>query len=722
MPILAPLPLLVERFEAALRTLGGATAAATQAHVRAAGDAKFGDYQCNAAMALAKHFAMKPRDLAEKLVATAKLDDVAEKIEIAGPGFINITLKTAYIESVWAEGLRGYVNPTDAGASAQAEACGSTSVGVPRFAPADRIGIPAAAKPDTVVLDYSSPNIAKQMHVGHLRTTVIGDVFARVLEFAGHRVIRQNHIGDWGTAIGAVITGLWYIRTRIARGETLDAIRARLTQAIELKGKPVEARRSWLAPIAAEWTADLTQDGESATTSRATTLDELELGYVFVQTLSSVAEGSDVRVGGGDGAKRLEDIPRLTTTFLQRGDAWERGEWEQARAISMNACQELYERLGVTLRAEDVFGESAYEPMLSKTVSDIRTSLATRRASGDGAIAAECRENQGAQCIFLYTAKGEPAYKTAEGEPLPMIIQKSDGAYLYASTDLAAVRHRTETLGATRVIYVVGAPQKLHFEMLFAAARALGWDHGARLEHVAFGSVLGENRKPLKTRDGGNVKLRDLLDEAEKRAYELLLERERGEAANSELGGAGGPAVSESGGAPSRRLSDAQMREIARRVGIGAIKYFDLARDRNGDYVFHWDQMLAFQGNTAPYLMYAYARIRSIHRKAAETSGGPGGGTASGAVRLEHTTERALGLRLARFRETLDAIVADLMPHVLCAYLYDLASDFMRFYESCPVLVDDVAVRGARLNLCDLTARTLKLGLSLVGIEAIEQM
>ncbi|MDX2199688.1 MAG: arginine--tRNA ligase [Phycisphaerae bacterium] len=729
MPILAPLPLLVERFETALRALGGATAAATQAHVRAAGDSKFGDYQCNAAMALAKQFALKPRELAEKLVATAKLDDIAEKIEIAGPGFINITLKIAYIESVLAQGLRGYVTPTDAGATAQAKTGGSTSENASRFAPMDRIGIPTAANPDTVVLDYSSPNIAKQMHVGHLRTTVIGDVFARVLEFAGHRVIRQNHIGDWGTAIGAVITGLWYIRTRIARGETLDAIRARLTQALELKGKPVEARRAWLEPIAAEWTADLAREGESSTKSRATTLDELELGYVFVQTLSSVAEGSDVRVGGGDGAKRLEDIPRLTTTFLQRGDAWERGEWEQARAISMNACQELYERLGVTLRAEDVFGESAYEPMLPKTVSDIRSLLATRRASADGAIAAECRENQGAQCIFLYSAKGEPAYKTAEGEPLPMIIQKSDGAYLYASTDLAAVRHRTETLGATRVIYVVGAPQKLHFEMLFAAARALGWDHGARLEHVAFGSVLGENRKPLKTRDGGNVKLRDLLDEAEKRAYELLLERERGEAANSELrianselGSAGGTAASESGGAPSRRLSDAQMREIARRVGIGAIKYFDLARDRNGDYVFHWDQMLAFQGNTAPYLMYAYARIRSIHRKAAETGGAAGGGTAPAAVRLEHATERALGLRLARFRETLDAIVADLMPHVLCAYLYDLASDFMRFYESCPVLVDDLAVRGARLNLCDLTARTLKLGLSLVGIEAIEQM
>ena len=692
-----PFQTLARGIQVAISQVAGRPVGLDELHLRAAGDPKFGDYQCNAAMALAKSLGKKPRELAEAIAAAVQLSDIVEPLEVAGPGFLNLRLRRDFLER-FLESV-----PSGRGAG------GPTSA---RFSPDDRLGIPPTAAPHTIVIDYSSPNIAKQMHVGHLRSSIIGDVFARTLEFVGHRVVRQNHTGDWGTAMGAVITGLWYIRTRMARRESLDAIRARLRAANSLKGKPIEERRAWLAPIAAEWTADLAQD-ESATAQRETSLDELELGYVFVQTLAAVAAGTDVRVGSADNAARLEDIPRLTTTFLQRGDAWEKTEWEQARDISMRTCQQLYDRLGITLRPEDVFGESAYDAMLKQTVADIRTTLAQRRGPAGG-VQAEFREDAGAACIFLFAPDSSPAYKTAEGEPLPMIIQKSDGAYLYASTDLAAIRYRVATLGSRRVIYVVGAPQKLHFEMLFAAARALGWaGPEVALEHVMFGSVLGENRRPLKTREGGNIKLRDLIDEAERRAFELLEARDAAAASDP----ADRPGES--------RLTDSEKREIAQRVGVAAIKYFDLARDRNGDYVFNWDQMLAFQGNTAPYMMYAYARIRSIYRKAA--AGAPATASdphsSSVHIRLEHGAERALGLRLARFQETVHALAADLLPHVLCGYLYELAADFMRFYENCPVLgAADEGTRLSRLRLSDLTARTLKLGLSLLGIDVIERM
>jgi arginyl-tRNA synthetase len=690
-----PLETLTQRFAAAIAGLTGSPPDPSTAHVRVAGDPKFGDYQCNAALPLAKALKREPPELARELLASVRLDDIAKKAEIAGPGFINIRLKDDYLA-----GLLQNVPPPPAGAANRPAAAADS---LPRFNPADRVGMSHAAGGPTVVIDYSSPNIAKQMHVGHLRTTVIGDVLARVLELSGCRVIRQNHIGDWGTAIGAVITGLWYIDTRRQRGEGLPEVHARLAEATAMKGRPVEERAAWLAPIAHQWTEDL-ERVDAKTDGAATTLDELELGYVFVQTLASVAANTGVMVGRGETARALEDIPRLTTTFLQRGDAWERAEWEQARKISIQACQTLYERLGVTLAPADVFGESDYEPFLPGLVAELESKLKDKPGpTGDGKQVRFAIDN-GAKCLFIEKADGSPAYQTAEGQPLPMIIQKSDGAYLYATTDLAAVRYRTQKLGAQRVIYVVGAPQKLHFQMLFDAARGAQLaPPDAQLEHVTFGSVLGDNKRPLKTRDGGNVKLRDLLDEAENRALAVLKARDAGDAAVS--------------------LSEEEQHEVARRVGIAAIKYFDLSRERNNDYVFSWDQMLALQGNTAPYLMYAYARIRSIYRKAAEAHPGADPYAPGVSISLAQPAERTLALRLVRFREAVAIVANDLTPHVLCTYLFDLAAEFMRFYESCPVLTaESDALRLSRMRLCDLTARTLKLGLGVLGIDVLERM
>ncbi|MGE3180891.1 MAG: arginine--tRNA ligase [Phycisphaerae bacterium] len=674
----------------AIAIVTGTPADQVEPHVRPSSDPKFGDYQCNAAMTLAKALSMKPRDVAQKIIDAAKLEDIATAPEIAGPGFINIQLKDDFL----ARALEAIPPADKASNGALTDA---------RFAPADRCGIPPVpvSLRETVVIDYSSPNIAKQMHVGHLRTTIIGDVISRVLEFAGHRVIRQNHLGDWGTAIGAVITGLWYIRTRVARGESLEQVQVRMREALSLREAPVETRRTWLAPLAREWTTDL-HENDIEKKNAGTTLDELELGYVFVQTLAALARGTGVEVGADDQARQLEDIPRLTTTFLQRGDAYELEEWRQASEISIAACQRIYEQLGVLLRPEDVYGESQFNDRLAQTVDDIRRILATPTG---GEIKAVCREDNGALCIFLEHADGSPAFKNPDGDPLPMIIQKSDGAYLYSTTDLAAIRYRANDLNGTRLIYVVGAPQRLHFQMLFAAARALGWiPKTTKLEHVSFGSVLGENKRPLKTRDGDNVKLQDLLDEAERRARALIDSRD-------------------SDSADAAQLSEVEKAEVARRVGIASVKYFDLLRERNNDYVFDWDQMLSFQGNTAPYMMYAYARIRSIYRKAVDAKGAGTAEHAESAILLADPHERALALRILRLSDAVSAVANDLQPHVLCTYLYALASDFMRFYENCSVIdAPSDAARQSRLRLCDITARSLKLGLSLLGIEVAERM
>jgi arginyl-tRNA synthetase len=547
--------------------------------IRPTQDPRFGDFQANVAMSLAKRLGRKPREVAEAIVASLDLAGLAARPEIAGPGFINVR--------------------TDDGLLAR----------LVEEASADRtrLGVPPVADSATVVVDYSGPNVAKEMHVGHLRSTVIGDALARVLAFQGHRVIRQNHVGDWGTQFGLLIEHLLeeQARGRVPRTGLTEQYRA----------------------------ASARDAAEPAFAERA----------------------------------------RRRVVALQSGDPETRAAWKRLVDASAEEFDGVYHRLGVQLGLGDIRGESAYNDRLPAVIADLR-------ARG------LARESEGALCVFL------DGFKTKDGDPLPLIVQKSDGGYLYATTDLAALRYRVVELGARRLVYVTDARQRQHFEMVFAAARAAGWVRDdVRLDHVVFGSVLGEDGRPFKTRSGDTVRLVELLDEAEERALAIVGEK------NPEL-------------SPDERA------RVARAVGIGAIKYADLASDRVKDYVFSWTRMLAMDGNTAPYLQYAYARIRSIFRKAGVDS------APAAAVALAAPQERSLALALLGFEGVVDAVARTLEPHRLCTYLYEVATTFSTFYEACPVLQADAATRDGRLILCDVTARTLATGLDLLGIETIDRM
>jgi len=636
---------LAREFAAAIAAVTGQAAENVDPQIRPAGEPRFGDYQCNAAMSLARALKTKPRDLAERIrdAVAPRLADTVSALEVAGPGFLNIRLSDAFLGQYLAD----IPAPPAPGPDA-----------------VDRVGLAPVERPLRVVVEYSQPNIAKQMHVGHLRSTIIGDVFARVLAFQGHEVVRQNHIGDWGTQFGMLIR--WYREHPLPAPTTHTDV----LEAIEADYRAANER--------------FQQDEQFAREAR-----------------QAVAE-------------------------LQAGDPLARELWHKICAVSLAEIDHLYRRLGVLLTPEDIRGESFYNEHLPDVIHELRTRFAVwpqqgspSPLTGTNGIRAELREDQGALVVYLYNDKGEPLFRNPDGQTLGMIVQKSDGAYLYATTDLAAIRYRLKHLrfpsggiGAQRVIYVTDARQKLHFEMFFACARAAGWiPADVQVQHVTFGSVLGSDRRPLKTRAGAAVKLRELLDEAERRALELIRQR----AADADEPVPDTPA--------SRADAMLSPEEIARCIGIAAVKYADLRNDRNSDYVFDWDKMLALQGNTAPYMMYAYARVRSIYRKAAERIGSPDVYAPGVRVLIGHPAERALALRLARLRDVIDTVAAELTPHVLCAYLYELAGDFMRFYEQCPVLAaEQEATRLARLRLCDLTARTLKLGLGLLGIPVLERM
>ncbi len=568
-------------------------------------DPKFGDYQSNCAMGLAKKLGKKPRDVAAELVAAIKVDDICQPLEIAGPGFINMRLKPEYV----AECL-GAVSPEDATGE-------------------DRLGIPKAAEPQTVVIDLSSPNLAKEMHVGHLRSTVIGDCVARVLEFEGHKVHRENHVGDWGTQFGMLVAHL-----RRVRPEVMDSP------------------------------------------------DDLE-----ISDLESFYVEAKARFDADDDFKTES---RETVVALQSGDEATRRIWKAFCNESLRHCHAIYDMLGVELQDR---GESAYADLMK----DVIARLDTARDAGQADF---IRESDGALCMFLdgFTAK--------DGEPLPLIVRKSDGGFNYATSDLATIIHRIESLGATRIIYVVGLAQKQHFEMVFAATRKAGWagDH-VSLEHLGFGNMLTAGGRPFKTREGGTVKLKALLDEAIARARTTV------EAQFSQ----------ESDGRPA--LGEDEIDAIAKTVGLGAVKYFDLWHALNSDYKFDLNTMCSLEGNTAPYMLYAYARIRSIGRKAGIdfttlATDAP--------LSLEHPAEIALATKLAHFPEVLDVVCRDLHPNVLTEYLYELSKTFSRFYDrKVGVRVIDASpdeVRMSRLRLCDLTARIIKLGLKLLGIGTVEQM
>lgn len=537
---------------------------------------KFGDYQSNAAMSLAKAVAEKtgqkanPRQVAEQIKAKLDLGDRVEEISIAGPGFINVRLKADWLAK-------------------QLEAIEADK----------RVGVEPASRAEIVVVDYSAPNVAKQMHVGHLRSTIIGDALARILEFLGNKVIRQNHIGDWGTQFGMLIAHL-----------------------------------------------------KSTAPAGNTRIEDLDKFYKEARQRF-------------DSDPAFADEARANVVRLQAGGDEETQLWQKIVAESRNHFQPIYDRLGVKLTQENERGESSYNAFLPSVVADLKKSgIAT--------------ESEGAIAVFT------------DGIEAPIIIEKSGGGYGYATTDLAALRHRIETLHATRIIYVVGAPQSQHFQQVFATARKAGWAKDVVLEHASFGSVLGQDGKMFKARSGDSVKLKELLDEAEERAMKVVNEK-------------------------SADLPEAQKRAIAKAVGIGAIKYADLSKDRIGDYTFDWDKMLAMDGNTAPYLQYAYARIRSIFRKAGEEP-------TSAPIQLDSPFELAIAKHIVRFSEVIQQVARDLKPHLLCTYLYDLATKFSAFYENCPVIKSEGAMRASRLALCHLTSTTLAASLDLLGIEHPEQM
>jgi len=647
----------------------------------------FGDYQSNAAMTLAKRVAEQtgqktnPRTLAEQIKARLDLGEVAQEISIAGPGFINVRLSPKWL----AAQLR-------------------------QMAADGRLGIDPIPRPQTVVVDYSGPNIAKQMHVGHLRSTIIGDAISRVLEFQGHRVIRQNHVGDWGTQFGMVILGIWHLIMSWHRGDADYVARmgARLEAAKD--AKDVEARKQVIEEVYRRHQADLDADplGERVFVPAMKTfvpqLESLEAAYKFVNAVEDAPESNSLvltrHTAAGPHQVRLSRVSNDVVAMLQAGGPENEQEvriWEKVRAASLDEAQRIYRRLDVRLAPDDVRGESWYRDRLAQTVQELQ-----RAAHGGSGLPSDAprilvEASQGAVVVFHSAPSGQPLFLNKEGGRLPFLIQKSDGAYLYSTTDLAALRFRVRELHAERLIYVTDARQALHFEMLFATARGADWTRAAEsaqeanLEHVMFGSITGEDGKPIKTREGGSVKLASLLDEAVARATEVVR-------------------------AKRPDFSEEQLARVANAVGIGAVKYADLSKDRVSDYVFSWQKMLALDGNTAPYLQYAHARVKSIFRKA--------GGKAppSASILLQTPFELAIAKDLMRFGEVLGTVARDLKPHPLCNYLHGLATDFSGFFENCPVIQSDEPIRSSRLLLCDLTARTLELGLDLLGIEHPDEM
>lgn len=591
-------------------------------YVRPCPDARHGDFQTNVALVQAKEAKANPRELAVKLAETLEIDDIAEKPEIAGPGFLNLRLKPDYL----AQQITKRWND-------------------------DRLGIPSVEKPETVIIDYSSPNIAKEMHVGHLRSTVLGDALARMYCFLGHKVIADNHLGDWGTGFGMILLG--YKR----------------------EGDPEKLR---LDPFA-----------------------HLEGIYRKIQEEAKADEA-------------VREAAKRELVLLQQGDAKNRELWEQFRKYSMEALDVIYQRLGVQF--DYTLGESFYNDALPVVVDDLLKRFIAR-------------ESEGAVAIFS-DGKSEPkddpflVFKGGEFVDNPLLVRKSDGGYNYATTDLATIRYRQEHFKAQRVIYVVDGRQQMHFKQLFAAARRWGYVD-MNLEHVWFGTILGADKKPIKTRDGGDVKLKALLAEAEERAARIITDKISAQQARLE---------EKSGEAPTEKrpeMAASERAALARVVGLGALKYADLAQNRNLDYVFNWEKLLAFDGNTAPYIQNAYVRTRSIFRKAGEEITDQAFLKVKAlerlvpsrpAIALSDSSEVALARKLLDFADSVYLAAEEYRPHYLCLYLFELATLFHKFWESCPVLSAEESVRNSRLILCDLTGRTLARGLNLLGIDVIEQM
>ncbi len=548
--------------------------------VRQSGKPQFGDYQANGAMSVAKKLEMNPREFAQKILDNVKLDGIADKLEIAGPGFINIFLNPQWLAQHTEQALKD-----------------------------EKLGI-ALNQSQTVVVDYSSPNVAKEMHVGHLRSTIIGDAVVRSLEFLGNNVIRANHVGDWGTQFGMLIAYL----------EKMENEHATEMELSDLEAFYRDAKKHY------------DEDEEFAVKARS---------YVVK---------------------------------LQSGDEYCHTMWRKLVDLTMCQNQKNYDRLNVTLTGKDVMGESLYNPMLSEIVADLKTQgLAV--------------ESEGAYVVFL------DEFKNKEGEPLGVIVQKRDGGFLYTTTDIAAAKYRCHTLKADRALVFSDSRQAQHMQQAWLITRKAGYvPDSFSLEHHYFGMMLGKDGKPFKTRTGGTVKLVDLLDEAESRADKLISEK-------------------------NPNLTPDEKKAVVEAVAIGSVKYADLSKNRTTDYIFDWDNMLTFEGNTAPYMQYAYTRVSSIFNRANIDPK-----TLMGEIVLADNRERALALKLLQFEEAVSIVAKEGTPHVLCQYLYELAGTFSTFYEACPILNAEERVKQSRLKLAYLTAQTLKQGLNLLGIKTVEKM
>ncbi|MBQ0214662.1 arginine--tRNA ligase [Proteus vulgaris] len=549
--------------------------------VRQSAKVQFGDYQANGVMGAAKKMGIPPRQLAEKILEQLDITGIADKVEIAGPGFINIFLSPQWVAKQAEDALVD-------------EHLNVTSV-----------------TPQTIVIDYSSPNVAKQMHVGHLRSTIIGDASARTLSFLGHNVIRANHLGDWGTQFGMLIA---YLEKK---------------------------------------------QNENAADMALSDLEE------FYREAKKCYDEDEV----------FAERARNYVVKLQGGDEYCRTMWRKLVDITMQQNQVTYQRLNVTLTEDDIMGESLYNPMLPGIVADLK-------AKGLAV------ESDGATVVFL------DEYKNKEGEPMGVIVQKKDGGYLYTTTDIACAKYRHDNLHADRVLYYIDSRQHQHLMQAWTIVRKAGYiPDSMLLEHHMFGMMLGKDGRPFKTRSGGTIRLTDLLDEAQERARTLIAEK-------------------------NPDMDKDELNNVARVVGIGAVKYADLSKNRTTDYIFDWDLMLSFEGNTAPYMQYAYTRVASIFKRAEIDES-----TLTQPITLAQSHEKQLALRLVQFDETIMQVAREGTPHVMCAYLYDLAQTFSGFYENCPILsAEDENTRQSRLKLARLTARTLKQGLDTLGIETVDRM
>jgi len=629
------------------------------AMVRPAQDAKFGDYQANCAMPLAKLAGVNPRELATQIIGKLDLSDLCLPAEIAGPGFINLKVRDDVLQDI--------VNTVD---------------GDPR------LGVETVAPPRSIIVDFSGPNVAKPMHVGHLRSTVIGAAIDRTLRFLGHNVVSDNHLGDWGTQFGMILYGYKNFLDQAAYQKNAVDELARLYRLVNTVSDYLVAKTS-----VPKLTADLNSAKDRVATAEAENSKDKAAQAALKKLRTEVTAAADElksaekKIAAGDADPVIRDVAakhptiaraaRDETARLHAGDPENRRLWNEFLPACIAALNKIYDRLGV--RFDKVLGESFYDPFLEDVVKDLK-------AKG------LARESDGAQCVFL------------DGRAAPFIVQKADGAFTYATTDLATITYRLREFQADAILYVVDDRQSDHFEMLFETTRLLG-NTAVDLRHVKFGTVMGEDGKPFKTRAGDTVGLESLLDEAIREARKIVDENDDSKRDDNEQ--------------PAPELDEATRAAVAEAVGLGGIKYADLHHNRESDYVFSWSKMLAKTGDTATYMQYAYARTRGILRRAEAA------GTMVGDAPLVLTlpAERQLGLHIARFPEAIAAMVNDYRPNLLTSYLFDLANGFSSFYDACPVMKEpDAKLRASRLKLVDLTGRIIHKGLELLGINACEKM